>query len=418
MNKSESLPVNEGNHFHRYIEYAHSVLTKYSGGEPFHLYLKKYFSANKKHGSRDRKEITSLCFRYFRLGMAVSPSVDINERILLATFLVEKDPSPLLQLLKSQWNEKIHFNISGKLEVVKNIFDAEKIFPFREELSDSVDFQRFNLSFLTQPKLFIRTRPGYNDTIISKLKSANISFEAINADCLSFSNNEKVSDVIKIDEEAVIQDYNSQRTGEFLQSEIANCQAALAGSSKTKIWDCCAASGGKSILAYDVLKNIELTVSDTRKNILENLRKRFAKAGIKNYHSFVADLSSSPLREGSVPGPGYDLIIADVPCTGSGTWARTPEQLHFFSKNSIKKYALLQRKIVQNASNFLNPGGHFLYITCSVFKKENEENVAFIQKELPFELLESRYLKGYEMQADTLFAALFKNASLPSKGGF
>ena len=400
MNTGEKLSGNKGNHFHRYLEYASSILTKYSGTEPFHLYLKKYFSANKKHGSRDRKQITSLCYNYFRLGFGVSSPGVISEKVVLATFLVERNSSELLSFLRPEWNEKINLPVFEKLEIVKDIFNVEKLFPFQKELSDAINFRQFSLSFLNQPKLFIRIRPGYKETVVNKLRSANISFEEINENCLSFSNNEKVSDVINIDKEAVIQDYNSQRTGDFLTSHITH------HTSKISIWDCCAASGGKSILTYDLLKNIQLTVSDTRKNILENLHFRFSKAGIKDYHSFVADLSVLPPLEGVRGRP--DLIIADVPCTGSGTWSRTPEQLNFFSKKNIEKYALLQQKISRNATQFLSPGGYFLYVTCSVFKKENEENVAFIQQNLELELLESKYLEGYEMQADTLFTALFK----------
>ncbi len=404
MNTGENSPISKGNHFHRYLEYAVVILTKYNGTEPFHLYLKKYFSANKRHGSRDRKQITSLCYNYFRLGFGVSSSGVISEKVVLSIFLVERKSSLLLSSLKPEWNERIDLDISEKLELVKDIFDVEKIFPFQRELSKDIDFHKFSLSFLNQPKLFIRIRPGNKEKVINKLKSANISYEKISEDCLSFLNNEKVSDVINIDKEAVIQDYNSQRTRDFLTSYV------IQRTSNISIWDCCAASGGKSILAYDLLKNIKLTVSDTRKKILENLHFRFSKAGIKNYYSFIADLSAFPPQEG-VGGMLFDLIIADVPCSGSGTWARTPEQLNFFSKKNIDKYASLQQKIIINANKLLAPGGYFLYITCSVFKKENEENIAFIQQNLQLELLESRCLKGYEMQADTLFAALFKRPS-------
>jgi 16S rRNA (cytosine967-C5)-methyltransferase len=51
--------------------------------------------------------------------------------------------------------------------------------------------------------------------------------------------------------------------------------------------------------------------------------------------------------------------------------------------------------------------GCFLYITCSVFEKENEEVVSFIQNNLPLQLIAREYLKGYDEKADTLFVALF-----------
>jgi len=403
MQNGEPFSENKGNHFHRYLNYAIAILAKYNGTEPFHLYLKKYFSTNKKHGSKDRKQITSLCYNYFRVGIAVSPSIDISEKLLLATFLVENKFSPLLEKLKPEWNEHIHLDISFKLEMVKDFFSLEKIFPHPDEISKQINFKDFCFAFLIQPKLFIRLRPGYKNIVFDKLKSAGISFEKINETCATFSNTEKVSEVIHIDKEAVIQDYNSQQTLNLFTSQIKH------NTSYISLWDCCAASGGKSILAFDLLKNIKLTVSDTRKSILENLQKRFAKAGIKNYHSFVADLSVSLPQKTILER--QDFIIADVPCSGSGTWARTPEQLHFFSKKKIEEHSVLQQKIVSNAIKYLNENGYLLYITCSVFKKENEQNVDFFQKNLNLQLIKSEYLKGYKMQADTLFAALFKRVN-------
>ncbi len=388
------------NRFSRYLEYAIAILTKYNGTEPFHLYIKKYFAANKKHGSGDRKQITSLCYNYFRVGFGVSSHIDISQKIVLSVFLIEKQPSLFLETLKPEWNNKVQLPLLEKLEMVKDIFDIDKIFPFEKSLGQEIDFHQFNLSFLIQPKLFIRIRPGYKQSVTDKLKTANILFDRLKEDCFSFNNNQKIGEVIHIDREAVIQDYNSQRVSEFFNLVKTGSE------SKIKIWDCCAASGGKSILAYDFFKNVELTVSDTRKNILENLHFRFSKARIKNYQSFVADLSVSPPTEG-INGK-YDLIIADVPCTGSGTWSRTPEQLNFFPEHRIDEYALLQQQIVKNACAHLAEGGYLLYITCSVFKKENEDNVAFIQQALQLKLLKWEYLKGYAMQADTLFAAIFK----------
>ncbi len=399
MNSGETSFVAKGNHFHRYLNYAISLLKNYDGKEPFHLYLKKYFSANKKHGSKDRKQIASLCYHYFRLGVGVSSVVDITEKLLLATFLFENKPSAILQNIKPGWNEKIHLNLFEKMAIVKNIFSAENIFPFNNELGEGITIDQFNLSFLIQPKLFIRIRPGRQKTVFDKLKSADISFEKLNDNCLAFENNAKVSDVLSIDKDAVIQDYNSQGTLNLLASNLANQTSSIS------LWDCCAASGGKSILAFDLFKTLELTVSDTRKSILQNLKLRFSKAGIKNYTSFIADIASP----GSAKNihESFDVIIADVPCSGSGTWTRTPEQLSFFDRSSIERYAALQRKIALNAIQHLKEKSFFIYITCSVFKKENEENVDFIQKQTGLQLVKAEYLKGYQMQADTLFVALY-----------
>src|SRR6185503_19320229 len=135
----------------------------------------------------------------------------------------------------------------------------------------------------------------------------------------SVPNSSKIDEIIELDSEAVIQDHNSQQTGRFIGSALATPP-----NDKFVVWDCCAGSGGKSIMVYDIDPNISLTVSDVRESILSNLKKRFQQAGIKNYQSFITDLASN--RPG-IADLKPEVIICDAPCTGSGTWSRTPEQL-------------------------------------------------------------------------------------------
>ena len=395
--------------FFSHLHSAAAILKLYNGNEPFHLYIKKYFSANKKYGSRDRKQIASLCYNYFRLGNAAK-DLPIEERIILATVLCENRPSEFLQTVKPEWNELATKSIQQKLSLLSSQVSVQNIFPYKEELSEGIDAEKFSASFLIQPDLFIRVRPGNTKRVTGKLSGAGLPYKLISEDCIALPNASKVDTVIELDKEAVVQDHNSQRVGEFLKLQTTNYKL------QTKVWDCCAASGGKSIMAYDINPNIELTVSDKRESILENLKKRFAKAGIKKYNSFVADLSngqvamSAPTGRNASSGlndSGYDLIICDAPCTGSGTWSRTPEQLFYFKKETIGKYAALQKKIIENVVPHIKPGGQLLYITCSVFKKENEDVVKYAEENFKLKLQKNEILKGYEMKADTLFAALF-----------
>ncbi len=328
MIPGEEPQAEKENRLHRYLAYSASLLEKYKGDEPFHLYLKKYFSANRKHGSRDRKLISSLCYDYFRLGFGVSPTLDMNEKFFLGIFLCEKEASPLQDFLPAPWREKINLPLAEKIEWAKAMFHPEMIFPFKDELSDQIDANAFCRAFLIQPKLFVRIRAGNRNKVFSRLKSSNVTFEEINKSCLAFSNSEKVSSVLNIDKEAVIQDLNSQRTGEFMSIFSGSHQGHLT------VWDCCAASGGKSILAFDLLKNIELTVSDTRKNILKILQERFRKAGISEYHSFVADLAYPPVKELSCQA--FDFIIADVPCTVQEPGQEHRKRYIFFQKMKLK----------------------------------------------------------------------------------
>jgi 16S rRNA (cytosine967-C5)-methyltransferase len=384
--------------YYSYLNSAKDILVLFNGKEALPGVLKKYFSGNKKFGSRDRKQISHLCYCYFRLGkMAIGLST--TERILLGLFLCSDKPNEILEALKPEWNEKAALGIEEKCSIQNEQYSIFNVFPWKEELSNGIDHQRFSESFFMQPDLFLRLRPGKEELVKQKLDKAGIVFSVLPDSCLALPNSSKIDEIIALNKEAVVQDHSSQRVGEFIQI------FRRGPSDHLQVWDCCAASGGKSIMAKDILGNIDLTVSDIRESILVNLRKRFKEAGLTNYKSKVADLADPSLN---IPHSVFDIIIADVPCSGSGTWSRTPEQLYYFEPTKIDEYAKLQRDILKNIVTALKPGGFLLYITCSVFRKENEDIVNLLQEKMEFELVKMELLKGYTIKADTMFAALLQ----------
>jgi 16S rRNA (cytosine967-C5)-methyltransferase len=385
----------------RYYSYLNSsiqILDAYKGQEPFSIFLKKYFSANKKFGSSDRKVISNLCYCYFRTGHAFKdPSTE--NKLVFSLFLCSANHDPLLEVINPGLNEKVQLPIQDKIKILQNDFNLEDIFPWVSYLCNEIEIESFILSHLVQPSLFIRARPGNSEKVGRKLTASEIPFQKHGNDCFQLSNSTKLEELFDINKEVVIQDLNSQRIGEMLTKIDRGADTDL------KVWDCCAASGGKSILAIDILKKVDLTVSDIRPSILSNLIKRFAEAGIKNYKSFIADLTKQ-VKE--VPDQFADLVIADVPCSGSGTWSRTPEQLFYFNEEKIVEFSSLQQSIISHVIPHLKTGGYLLYITCSVFKQENEDNAQWISENFPLELIEQQFFKGYEKQADSLYAALLK----------
>ncbi len=385
--------------WHSYLNSAASILQQYSGEEPFASFLKKYFSAKKKYGSRDRKQIAHLCYCYFRLGWLIREA-DLKERIVTGLFLCCTKPIDFFSEVKPEWKEAVLLNTKDKCSLIKLDNCTSGIFPWVDELSNGIDSLQFNASFLVQPDLFLRVRPGYGAVVKKKIEKALITYEAVNESCISFSNSVKLDDVLELNKEAVIQDYNSQQVGALLK--IVRWKSP---DKRLKIWDCCAASGGKSIMAKDILGNIVLAVSDIRESIIYNLRKRFSEAGISEYKTFVSDLTAGA----TLPSDEmFDLVIADVPCSGSGTWSRTPEQLFYFKESEIDRYAKLQQKIVLTVLPHIKPGGYLLYITCSVFKKENEEMVSFIENKSGCNVIAKEWLIGYDKKADTMFASLLQ----------
>jgi 16S rRNA (cytosine967-C5)-methyltransferase len=384
-------------HSHSHLNTARKIIQSYDGSIPLATWLKQFFKSDKKFGSKDRKQISHVCYCFYRLGNAFQ-NLSSEDRMLTALFLCSETSNKILEELKPEWNERVFLPIIEKINFLSANEEVKSIFPFANESSKKVEQRPFNLSFLIQPHLYLRIRPGKKNKVIRQLEEAEIKFTLVSEDCIQLSNQSKVDEILAIDEDVTIQDYNSQKTLDLLTNSKPSTP-----NPKLSAWDCCAASGGKSILFHDHFPGARLAVSDIRESILVNLQKRFKRAGIKTYDWFVADVSS--------PGfdfqKKFDLVICDAPCSGSGTWSRTPEQLFFFKKEKIDQYAHLQKQIVSNASKALKKNGCFLYITCSVFEKENEAMVKFIENSLPLQLKSMEYLKGYDKKADTLFVALF-----------
>jgi 16S rRNA (cytosine967-C5)-methyltransferase len=307
------------------------------------------------------------------------------------------ESSFILSELQPEWNLRIKMTTKEKLNYLGGDEFLENLLPFGALLGGAIDVKDFATSFLMQPSLFIRIRPGNKAIVIKKLQKAAVDFKLIRDNCIELENGIKIEDILEVDKEVVIQDDSSQRIIEPL-SDVLPADDLL------ETWDCCAASGGKSILLKDAFPKAFLTVSDIRPSILHNLRNRFQRAGIKHYLSMVADLTKPDFALDKT----FDVILCDAPCSGSGTWSRTPEQLFYFDEERIHYYSNLQKKIAETASWLLKPGGYFLYSTCSVFRTENEDVVSFIESTTQLKLVKTNYYKGYQHRADTLFAALFR----------
>ena len=176
---------------------------------------------------------------------------------------------------------------------------------------------------------------------------------------------------------------------------------------KNEQWyDCCSGAGGKSLLLKDLCPGVRLTVSDKRESIIHNLQQRFRQYRFELPVAHVTDVADSAQLTRALGDKQFDHIICDAPCSGSGTWARTPEQLYFFDPATIAKFGALQQTIAVNVSRHLKKGGQLIYITCSVFEQENENVVNAIIEETGMQLVQQQIINGIGVKADNMFVAV------------
>ena len=367
----------------------------YNGKEPLYLWLKEYYRQNKQMGSTDRKLFSALFFGLFRFKGArpVRPDEDmINMAACLqwplpaayGNYLTEKDERyrKVMDLAEAhQWAEAAQ--LAG--------WEEEGYFPMAGSVSDAIDRIQLELAHLHPSHVWIRVRSGFEKEVGEELRAAGYEWEEIQPRCWRMKGHYP------------LHTSKTWEAGKFELQDIASQETATGMHPESgQAWfDCCAGAGGKSLMLLDKCADISLTVNDTRPDMLDELQRRLVKAGLPLPKTMQADLSLG-IYEGLGP---FDGIIADLPCTGSGTWGRAPERLHFFREEEIAKYAALQLDIVSQAYKVLKPDGRLFYITCSVFRQENEENIERITSTLPLKCVNQTYHFHHPDGGDTLFVA-------------
>ena len=164
-----------------------------------------------------------------------------------------------------------------------------------------------------------------------------------------------------------------------LQDEGSQLVAEIAGKGST-ILDCCAAPGGKTMILAERNPQSRIVACEFSALRLEQLRKRLAGYGDR-IECRLADATA--LTEESA----FDLALADVPCSGTGTLGRNPEIRHRLHLEDLPRQAERQRAILLAALRAVRPGGRVIYSTCSLEPEENEQVVASVLAEAKNALL-------------------------------
>ncbi len=136
-----------------------------------------------------------------------------------------------------------------------------------------------------------------------------------------------------------------------------------------RVLDLCAGGGGKTLALASAMGGRGLVVAhDADARRLADTRRRARRAGLGNIR-VVPD----PPRVQDL-GP-YDLVLADAPCTSTGTLRRNPDVAWRWGPGDLERLAALQAEILERAAGLLAPGGHLVYATCSLLEPENHEQI-------------------------------------------
>ena len=176
----------------------------------------------------------------------------------------------------------------------------------------------------------------------------------------------EVAGAIRVDTESNVASTQAYERGLFEVQDIGS-QAILAAQPLvpgTRWLDACAGAGGKSLQLAQLLGEAgRVDASEPRQEALRELALRVARAG----------LDTRIVR--TTPGTGYDGVLVDAPCSGSGTWRRAPHLIWTTTQAHIARFKELQRSLLAEHAPRVKPGGLLVYATCSLCRSENEDQV-------------------------------------------
>lgn len=187
----------------------------------------------------------------------------------------------------------------------------------------------------------------------------------------------------------------------YIQDPATGASVALCGElpENARIFDTCAAPGGKTIMLYDKYPDTEIIAADKSEKRLAQMQENFQRLGVKA-KTICADALTPEFEKES-----FDLVFIDAPCTNTGVMRRRPDAAWRFSGNRLEDTAKLQRKILNAMAPLVKKGGILLYSTCSIEAEEDGLQVErFLQEHPDFELEESQLLLPGFMH-DGAFAA-------------
>jgi 16S rRNA (cytosine967-C5)-methyltransferase len=175
--------------------------------------------------------------------------------------------------------------------------------------------------------------------------------------------------------EIVIQDEASQLVGALVGCEVGN---------ELQILDCCAAPGGKMLAIADQNPGASIAAIELHFHRARLLQRRIRVAhAAARIHVIAADARHLPFSH------AFDLVLADVPCSGTGTLSRNPEIKWRIKPDDLRDLQARQSAILRSALAVAAPGGRLIYSTCSLEREENEDVVeAVLAESKSFRLLD------------------------------
>ena len=375
------------------IEILDQILLRH---KPLPIAMKDWASNNRYAGVRDRATIINILNAALRQKISSSYVMDSEDsRAIIIGSLIREFQFKISTLSKLFNNEKYapkslsenEFELLSSAKnrlsnaniFVKNDVPESTIDEYQRTFGDTLDAQ---LSFMSgMPDLDIRVNALKSN--LDKVELALKKFHPIRTVYSPFGMRVKSGGLeYKFPN---LEKTLSYAKGQFeILNEGSQISAILSGAGPgMQVLDYCAGHGGKAAILSMLMKNSgQLYLNDIDQSRLINVPSRMKRLGVKNYQIINYQDSKNKLAQ------FFDIVFLDAPCSGSGTWRRKPDLKWKFNQEKLDNNLQDQKLILSEAKHAVKIGGKLIYVTCSLFDSENDQQIRnFLQNEKGFRLV-------------------------------
>lgn len=325
--------------------------------------INAYVRERKYIGSKDRRFITETVWKIIRNRRKLVFDAGSNEpRRVLLTYLQDEDFDLLcggeyglapLSKEEKEWlkrrNEEV-YPAAVEAECPDWLFDKVKDIHLLKALNEPASAD-------------LRLNKGSRARVIEQLQGEGLYFAPTPYSPIGIRSAERVNlNNCVAYKEGVIE----------VQDEASQLAAILADvRPEHKIIDYCCGAGGKSLtMAFLMNRQGKIQIHDINRSRLEAVKERAVRLDVKNLE--IID---------EVGDRDYDRFVVDAPCSGTGTWRRSPDAKYRLTPETLKELNKTQAELLEKAFNYIRRGGRVVYITCSILRDENEDIIeAFLSR--------------------------------------
>lgn len=363
-------------------------------GYPADRLMANYFRARRYIGSKDKAAISTYFYQVLRSRLSVEyllsqTGLAISPTLMLAVML-HFEAQDLNQVFTGQQHQPRRLTLE----------ETERLHSVSTNLlSDAPENVRMNVPEWLHSSL----QSALGDRYVDEMDAVNQRAQTdIRVNTLKGTRDDLQAALEKIGFEASATSYSAWglrfatrvplfnttlfKQGFFeIQDEGSQLLAQVTGvKSGQKVVDFCAGAGGKTLAMAAMMNNKGVIYAcDVHSKRLEETKKRAKRAGAHNIR--VQALSTEHDKWVKQHSGTIDVVLIDAPCSGTGTWRRSPDSRWNLSAKRLADLLMLQASILQSAARLVKPGGRLLYATCSLLNEENQDQVdQFLQANAEF----------------------------------